>query len=89
MYSDILINLWLLWKNWRNHIIVERNHELLTSTLFLVKVTFFYPKQEIMVRNLKQEKPQRQRRRSTHDITESIPTFARRRNYVKMSKPVD
>ena len=31
-----------------------------------------------MVWNLKQEKPQRQRRRSTHDVTESISTFTRR-----------
>ena len=41
-----------------------------------------------MVSNLKQEKPQRQRRRSTHDVTESISTFARRRDSVNMSNSV-
>ena len=31
--------------------------------------------------NLKQEKPQRQRRRSTHDVTESSSTFTRNEHF--------
>ena len=71
-------------KNGRN----ERNHKLLTSTLSLVTVllspmfqfNFFY-QWRWMVWNLKQEKPQRQRRHCTcmHNVIESISTFPRRR----------
>ena len=47
----------------------------LLSSIFSIEL--FYPKQRWrMVENLKQEK--RQRRRSTHDVTESTSTFSRR-----------
>ena len=40
-----------------------------------------------MIWNFKQEKPQRQRRRSTHDVTESISTFVRRRKLQRCQTP--
>ena len=49
---------------------------------------FSWDKDEEWFWNLKREKPQRQRRRSTHDVTENISTFSRRRNSVKMSNSV-
>ena len=42
----------------------------------------FYPKQRWwVVWSLKQEKPQRQRRSSTHDVTESSSTFTRNEHF--------
>ena len=62
---------------------------LIMSFVWVLSISFnwiFYSKQRWrMVWNLKQEKPQRQRHRSTHDVTESISTFSRRRNFVKIS----
>ena len=57
---------------------------VLTQGCFLCFVNLiFYPEPK-MTNGLKLL-----RRRSTHDVTENISTFSRRRNSVKMSNPVD